>query len=159
MEYVGPVGTFENVSSMRVEESILASVGKVLAYAFVPAFGGHYSWGLTVSALQGLIAKEQVVSSLSVIAGGSDNILSATSPFAFLATGDANGILSAFSFLCFNLFSIPCVSAVTTLRRELGSTKKLLLTMGMELTIAYVISTFIGTIAWATNGFVGVSGL
>ncbi len=159
MEYVGPVESFENVSSMRVEESILASIGKVLAYAFIPAFGGHYSWGLTVSALQGLIAKEQVVSSLSVIAGGSDNILSATSPFSFLATGDANGILSAFSFLCFNLFSIPCVSAVATLRRELGSTKKLLLTMGMELTIAYVISTFIGTIAWATNGFMGVSEL
>lgn len=158
-EYVGPVGSFLNTDSMHIEESILASIGKVLAYAFIPAFGGHYSWGLTISAVQGLIAKEQVVSSLSVIAGGGDKILSAGSPFAFLASGDANGVLSAFSFLCFNLFSVPCVSAVATLRRELGSMKKLFLTMGVELLIAYLLSTFIGTIAWACNGFMGVSGL
>lgn len=159
MQYVGPVGSFKNLDSMNVSASILASIGKILAYLFIPAFGGHYSWGLTVSAIQGLIAKEQVVSSLSVIAGGGSNILSPSSPFSFLATMDANGILTSLSFLCFNLFSIPCISAVTTLRRELGSTKKLLFTMGMELLIAYLISTIIGTIGWACNGFMGVSGL
>lgn len=158
-EYVGPKDSFANIDSMNISASILASIGKGLAYIFIPAFGGHYSWGLTVSALQGLIAKEQVVSSLSVIAGGGNNILASSSPFAFLSTMDANGILTSLSFLCFNLFSIPCISAVSTLRRELGSTKKLVFTMSMELLIAYVISTIIGTIAWACNGFAGVSGL
>ena len=158
-EYVGPKDSFANIDSMNISASILASIGKGLAYIFIPAFGGHYSWGLTVSALQGLIAKEQVVSSLSVIAGGGNNILASSSPFAFLSTMDANGILTSLSFLCFNLFSIPCISAVSTLRRELGSTKKLVFTMSMELLIAYVISTIIGTIAWACNGFTGVSGL
>lgn len=157
--YVGPKDSFANIDSMNISASILASIGKGLAYLFIPAFGGHYSWGLTVSALQGLIAKEQVVSSLSVIAGGGNNILSSSSPFAFLSTMDANGILTSLSFLCFNLFSIPCISAVSTLRRELGSTKKLVFTMSMELLIAYVISTIIGTIGWACNGFMGVSGL
>lgn len=158
-EYVGPKDSFANIDSMNISASILASIGKGLAYIFIPAFGGHYSWGLTVSALQGLIAKEQVVSSLSVIAGGGNNILASSSPFAFLSTMDANGILTSLSFLCFNLFSIPCISAVSTLRRELGSTKKLVFTMSMELLIAYVISTIIGTIGWAFNGFMGVSGL
>lgn len=158
-EYVGPKDSFANIDSMNISASILASIGKGLAYIFIPAFGGHYSWGLTVSALQGLIAKEQVVSSLSVIAGGGNNILASSSPFAFLSTMDANGILTSLSFLCFNLFSIPCISAVSTLRRELGSTKKLVFTMSMELLLAYVISTIIGTIAWACNGFAGVSGL
>lgn len=158
-EYVGPKDSFANIDSMNISASILASIGKGLAYIFIPAFGGHYSWGLTVSALQGLIAKEQVVSSLSVIAGGGNNILASSSPFAFLSTMDANGILTSLSFLCFNLFSIPCISAVSTLRRELGSMKKLVFTMSMELLIAYVISTIIGTIAWACNGFAGVSGL
>lgn len=159
LEYVGPKDSFANIDSMNISASILASIGKGLAYIFIPAFGGHYSWGLTVSALQGLIAKEQVVSSLSVIAGGGNNILASSSPFAFLSTMDANGILTSLSFLCFNLFSIPCISAVSTLRRELGSMKKLAFTMSMELLIAYVISTIIGTIAWACNGFAGVSGL
>lgn len=158
-EYVGPKDSFANIDSMNISASILATIGKGLAYLFIPAFGGHYSWGLTVSALQGLIAKEQVVSSLSVIAGGGNNILASSSPFAFLSTMDANGILTSLSFLCFNLFSIPCISAVSTLRRELGSTKKLVFTMSMELLIAYVISTIIGTIGWAFNGFMGVSGL
>ena len=158
-EYIGPKDSFANIDSMNISASILATIGKGLAYIFIPAFGGHYSWGLTVSALQGLIAKEQVVSSLSVIAGGGNNILASSSPFAFLSTMDANGILTSLSFLCFNLFSIPCISAVSTLRRELGSTKKLVFTMSMELLIAYVISTIIGTIGWAFNGFMGVSGL
>lgn len=158
-KYVGPKDSFANIDSMNISASILATIGKGLAYLFIPAFGGHYSWGLTVSALQGLIAKEQVVSSLSVIAGGGNNILASSSPFAFLSTMDVNGILTSLSFLCFNLFSIPCISAVSTLRRELGSTKKLVFTMSMELLIAYVISTIIGTIGWAFNGFMGVSGL
>ncbi len=158
-EYVGPKDSFSNIASMNISASILASVGKILAYLFIPAFGGHYSWGLTVSALQGLIAKEQVVSSLSVIAGGGNNILSATSPFSFLSTSTANGVLTSLSFLTFNLFSIPCISAVSTLKRELGSSKKLIFTMSMELTIAYLISTIIGTIGWACNGFMEVSGL
>jgi Fe2+ transport system protein B len=42
---------------------MLAGIGKVIAFVFIPAWGGNYSWGATVSALQGLIAKEQVVSS------------------------------------------------------------------------------------------------
>ena len=157
--YVGPKDTFSNIETMAISSSMLASVGKVLAYLFIPAFGGHYSWGLTVSAMQGLIAKEQVVSSLSVIAGGSNAILSSTSPFSFLSTLDANGILTSLSFLSFNLFSIPCISAVSALKRELGSTKKLIFTMSMEVLIAYLISTVLGTIAWACNGFAGVTGL
>ena len=95
--YVGPVDSFANIDSMDIGSSMLAGVGKVLAYAFIPAFGGHYSWGLTVSAIQGIIAKEQVVSSMSVIAGG--EALSPTGPFAFLANGTFNGAMTAFSFL------------------------------------------------------------
>lgn len=158
-DYVGPQESFSNIETMDISSSMLASVGKVLAYLFIPAFGGHYSWGLTVSAIQGLIAKEQVVSSLSVIAGGGNAILSSSSPFSFLATQDANGILTSLSFLSFNLFSIPCISAVSALRQELGSAKKLIFTMSMEVLIAYTVSTILGTIAWACNGFAGVTGL
>jgi ferrous iron transport protein B len=57
-------------SGSEIGSSMLAGIGKVIAFVFIPAWGGNYSWGATVSALQGLIAKEQVVSSLSVISGG-----------------------------------------------------------------------------------------
>lgn len=155
-QYVGP-SDYTDMSTADIGSSMLASVGKVLAYLFIPAWGGHYSWGLTVSALQGLIAKEQVVSSLAVIAG--DNVLALNGPFGFLADGSAGAPWIAFSFLAFNLFSIPCVSAVSAMRRELGSIKKLCFAMGMELAWAYLISSVFGMIGWGLNGFVGVMGL
>ena len=51
-----------------VEKSILASIGNAIAWFFYPMLG-EYSWAASVSAIQGLVAKEQVVSSMSVIAG------------------------------------------------------------------------------------------
>lgn len=154
--YVGPTDYTDMVTA-SIEQSMLADVGKVLAYLFIPAWGGHYSWGLTVSAIQGLIAKEQVVSSLAVIAGG--DVLGPSSTFYFLADGSAGAPWIAFSFLAFNLFSIPCISAVTTMKRELGSYRKLFAAMGIELLWAYLLSTLFGVIGWGLNGFAEVSGL
>ena len=51
-----------------VEDSILATIGKTISWIFYPMLGTN-SWGATVSAIQGLVAKEQVISSMSVIAG------------------------------------------------------------------------------------------
>ena len=155
-KYVGPTD-YTDMTTANIADSMLASIGKILAYIFIPAWGGHYSWGLTVSALQGLVAKEQVVSSLAVIAG--EDILSLSGPFAFLADGSMGAPWIALSFLSFNLFSIPCISAVSAMKRELGSTRKLLAAMGIELAWAYLIATFFGLIGWGINGFSGVMGL
>jgi ferrous iron transport protein B len=154
--YVGPT-SLNDMSSANVGSSMLASIGKGLAYLFIPAWGGNYSWELTVSALQGLIAKEQVVSSMSVISGLSVNemISTSSSPFAFLATNPA----AAYSFIVFNLFSAPCFGALAAMRKELGSFKKLLSTIGIELFWSYLLSTIIGTIGWAATGFASVGGL
>ena len=72
------------LQSWQVSQSMLGGIGKVLAYLFIPTLGGNYSWGAAVSAVQGLIAKEQVVSSLSVIAGGGKIL--ASDAFAFFNT-------------------------------------------------------------------------
>ncbi len=154
--YVGPTD-YTDLSTANIAASMLAGVGKVLAFLFIPAWGGNYSWGLTVSAIQGLIAKEQVVSSLAVIAG--EDILASAGPFAFLADHSLGAPWIALSFLSFNLFSIPCVSAVSAMRRELGSARKLFAAMGIELAWAYVLSTLFGVIGWGLNGFHGVIGL
>ncbi|PKK92694.1 MAG: ferrous iron transport protein B, partial [Tenericutes bacterium HGW-Tenericutes-6] len=50
------------------EISILASFGKVLAWIFYPMLGTN-SWGAAVSAIQGLVAKEQIIASMSIISG------------------------------------------------------------------------------------------
>ena len=56
---------------VNIEDSILASIGKIIAWIFYPMLGIN-SWEVTVSTIQGLIAKEQVISSMSVIMGFSE---------------------------------------------------------------------------------------
>ena len=138
--------TFNYIDGVNyhIENSILAGLGNALAWVFYPMLGGNWSWGATVSAIQGLIAKEQVVGSLEVIAGleGSGNAIFDTGMFAFF-----NG-WSAFAFMVFNLFSAPCFAAIGAMRKELGSTKAMFKAVFFQTGIAWVLATFIGVIGW-----------
>ncbi|MCH4228156.1 MAG: ferrous iron transport protein B [Bacilli bacterium] len=151
-QYVGP-SDINDLSTSFIGESMLASIGKVLAYLFIPAWGGNYSWGATVSALQGIIAKEQVVSSLSVISGKSiGEIVSSSSVFAFFGTNS----WAAYSFIAFNLFSTPCFGALAAMKKELGSNKKFLQAILLEIGWSYILSTILGLIGWGTTGWKAV---
>ncbi len=126
---------------VAIEASILASFGKGLAWLFYPMLG-TLSWGSAVSALQGLIAKEQVVSSMAIIAG----LFEETADSAIFA---GNGIFSfftpasAYAFMVFNLFSAPCFGTIGAIRRELGSTKRMLQTVFFQTGIAWVLAVLI----------------
>lgn len=117
-----------------VENSILASIGNVFAWIFYPMLG-EWSWAATVSAFQGLVAKEQVVSSMAVIAGIASNGASVldSSIFAFFTPA------SAYAYMVFNLFSAPCIGAITAMRKELGSTKKMWLAIAFQTTVAWLL--------------------
>ena len=60
--------SFKLEYGVNVEESILANIGNKISWVFKPMLGEN-SWEAAVSALQGLVAKEQVVSSMAVING------------------------------------------------------------------------------------------
>ncbi|MCQ2792517.1 MAG: ferrous iron transport protein B [Bacilli bacterium] len=122
---------FEPVTN--VENSMLRDIGNAFGWFFYPMLGGHWNWAASVCSIQGLIAKEQVVSSIEVImaAGGGE-------VFAFFTP------LTAFAFATFNLFSIPCIGTIATMRAELKSTKKTLLVILMEIIVAWFIASFIG---------------
>ena len=128
----------------HIENSILAGIGNAFAWIFYPMLGGIWSWGATVSAIQGLIAKEQVVSSLEVIAGleGGGASIFESGMFSFF-TG-----WSAYAFMIFNLFSAPCFAAIGAMRKELGSTKAMLKAVSFQTGIAWVLATFVGLIGW-----------
>lgn len=117
-----------------VEDSILAHFGRILSYVFYP-FLGELSWASSVSAIQGLVAKEQVVSSMNVIAGveGSSGLFDG-GVFAFFTAA------SALSFMIFNLFSAPCFGAIAAMRVELGSMRKTLYAVIFQTSIAYVLA-------------------
>lgn len=129
-----------------VEDSILASVGKSISWIFYPILGEN-SWGATVSAIQGLVAKEQVISSMSVIAGLAEDteegsqIFGDGSIFEFFTTA------SAYAFMVFNLFSAPCFGAIGAMKRELGGTKKMLKAVLFQTIFAWILATLVYQIA------------
>ena len=125
-----------------VEESILASVGRKISWVFYPVIGEN-SWGATVSVIQGLVAKEQVISSMSVIAGlaekdkGSSQLFRSGSIWGFFTAS------SAYAFMVFNLFSAPCFGAIGAMKRELGGVKKLLKAIAFQTVFAWCLASLV----------------
>lgn len=73
--------SFKLEYGVNVEESILANIGNKISWVFKPMLGEN-SWEAAVSALQGLVAKEQVVSSMAVINGLAEDASEGSEIFA-----------------------------------------------------------------------------
>ena len=127
--------SFEMVES--IDHSILASIGGVIAPVFAPM--GYGFWQAAVALLTGLIAKEAVVSSMSLFYGfsltdyaGAGVAMSATfTPAAALA------------FIAFCALYTPCVAAIATIRREMNSKRWTAVCLGWQLAVAYVVSVIV----------------
>ena len=114
--------------------SLLALVGRLLAPLFAPL--GFGDWRCVTALISGFIAKESVVSTLQVLLGGA----ALTTLFT---------LRSAVSFLVFTLLYTPCVAAIATIRRELGSRWATLGVVVMQCTVAWVVSFLAYAIAGA----------
>jgi len=122
-----------------IGESMLAGIGNALGWLFYPMLG-EWSWAASVSAIQGLIAKEQVVSSMEIIAGlaeGAGGEVFRSSVFSFF-TG-----ASAYAYMVFCIFSAPCIASIAAMRRELGSTKKMLAAVAFQTVFAWLLSCLV----------------
>ncbi len=117
--------------------SMLGALGNVLAPVFGPC--GFGFWQAAVALLTGLIAKEMVVSSLSMFYGFS--LTAAGGEVAAAMTGFTP--LSAFSMLVFILLYVPCVAAVSTLFKEMGSRKWAWFSIVWQIGCAYVLSLLV----------------
>ena len=112
--------------------SILAMVAGVLVPVFSPL--GLGDWRIVTSLISGFMAKESVVSTLGVLFNG--NITAAITP------------LAASSLLVFSLLYSPCVAAIASVKRELGTrwAVGLALWQCMIAWIAALIVRFIGLV-------------
>lgn len=110
-------------------DSILALVGRWIAPVFQPL--GFEDWRAVTALISGFTAKEAVISTLGVLLGvGMDNL----GP----ALGTLFTPLAAGSFLIFTLLYTPCVAAVATIRRELGSKLQTLGVVVMQCVVAWL---------------------
>ena len=97
------------------ETSILGVFGRFIAPIFAPL--GFGEWQASVSLLTGLVAKEAVVSTMSVLYG-----VSASADLSAILSGIFSPV-AAYAFLVFTLLYMPCMSAFATIKRELGGWK------------------------------------
>ena len=109
--------------------SILASLGRLAAPLFAPL--GFGDWRMVTALVSGFTAKEAVVSTFGVILGVSTDQLRSALHLLFTPA-------SAASFLTFCLLYTPCVAAVATIRRELGSKWKTLVVVIGQCLIAWL---------------------
>lgn len=131
--------SFKLEYGVNVENSILSWIGRAISWMFYPMLGVN-SWGATVSAIQGLVAKEQVISSMTVIAGLSEEAsgqIFKTGIFSFFTPA------SAYAFMVFNLFSAPCFGAIGALEKELGTFEKMLKVVAFQIVFAWSLAVLI----------------
>ena len=114
------------------QDSILA----VMAGWIAPVFGplGFGDWRTSTALITGFMAKESVVSTLSVLFGSTENLVSVMNP------------VTAASLLVFCLLYTPCVAAVSAVKQELGG--------------KWAVGVVVGqcAIAWAAAWIVSVVG-
>ncbi len=100
------------------EQSFLAVLGSWIAVIFTPL--GFNTWQAVASSISGFVAKEGIVSTMGVLAGlGEVEEYEMSMRQAFSAFFPSNMV--AISFLIFNLFDSPCLAAISTLSKEIGS--------------------------------------
>ena len=105
------------------QNSMLATVAGLLSPIFAPL--GFGDWRVSTALIAGFMAKESVVSTLSVLFGATENLLAVLSP------------LAAASLLVFCLLYTPCVAAIASVKRELGGKWALTMVIG-QCAVAWV---------------------
>ena len=122
----------------QTELSILGRFGSLIAPIFTPLGFGY--WETSVALLTGLVAKEAVVSSLSLFLG-----VSGSSAIGAALSGLMTPI-AAYSFLVFVLLYVPCIAAVATMRKELHSARYTLFMVAYQILTAYLVALLVHTI-------------
>ncbi|MDY4221758.1 MAG: ferrous iron transport protein B [Candidatus Faecousia sp.] len=110
-------------------QSILARLGQLVAPLFAPL--GFGDWRMVTALVSGFTAKEAVVSTFGVILGVSAEQLQVALHSLFTPQ-------SAASFLTFCLLYTPCVAAVATIRRELGSKWRTIVVVISQCIVAWI---------------------
>ncbi len=115
----------------ETQNSMLAQLGKIISPVFSPlGFNDRgCGWQLAVATLSGIAAKETVVTTLQILLP--NGIAEAVSP------------LGAYSFVLYNLLTIPCVAACSASFTEQGDWKKGIRSAGFQIAVAYILSMLV----------------
>lgn len=146
-------GGFGMLEAEQLDASILAAIGGVLAPIFSPL--GWGDWKMSVAAVTGLIAKENVVGTFGILFGFAEVAEDGAEIWGSLASSMT--AVAAYSFLVFNLLCAPCFAAMGAIKREMNNAGWFWFAIGYQTILAYVVALCIfqiGTLI--TTGAFGI---
>ena len=131
--------------------SLLASIGGLVSWIFAPL--GFGTWQATVATVTGLIAKENVVGTFGVLYGFAEVAEEGEEIWANIARDFT--MLSAYSFMIFNLLCAPCFAAMGAIKREMNSPKWTAIAIGYMCLLAYCTALVVYQLGGLVTGQVG----
>jgi ferrous iron transport protein B len=141
-------GHFTMLTEDEIDYSILATVGKALAWIFIPQ--GFGNWQATVASITGLVAKENIVGTMGILYHGGDGTVYANMAATFT-------VVSGYAFMAFNLLCAPCFAAMGAIKREMNNAKWFWIAIGYQCGLAYLVSLCVNQIGnLITTGHFGL---
>ena len=133
-------GKFGMLDAEQLNDSILASIGNVIAPIFAPLgwTKAGEGWKMAVAAITGLIAKENVVATFGMLFGFAEVAENGSEIWGNLA--QVMTPIAAYGFLVFNLLCAPCFAAMGAIKREMNNAKWFWFAIGYQCGLAYVVS-------------------
>lgn len=122
-----------------MDNSFLAMIGQTFAWIFTPLGWGE--WKAAVASITGLVAKENVVATFGQLYGFAEVAEDGTEIWSTLAANFT--VVSAYSFLAFNLLCAPCFAAMGAIKREMNNAKWTAFAIGYQCVFAYIVAMII----------------
>lgn len=146
-------GNFGMLEAEKLDNSILAAIGGIIAPIFAPL--GWGDWKMAVAAVTGLIAKENVVTTFGILFGYAEVAEDGAEIWSVLAASMT--AVEAYSFLVFNLLCAPCFAAMGAMKREMNNRKWFWFAIGYQTVLAYIVSMCVYQIGtFVTLGTFGI---
>ena len=117
-------------------ECVLAKIGNLISWIFTPL--GWGDWKMTVAAITGLVAKENVVGTFGQLFGFAEVAEDGQEIWGTLVNSMSQ--IAAYSFLVFNLLCAPCFAAMGAIKREMNNAKWFWFAIGYQCLLAYLVS-------------------
>lgn len=131
-----------------MEDSFLASFGNAIKVVFAPL--GFADWRASVGVVTGWIAKENIVGTFGQLFAGitDESVIEAVmaGEQSLPAISEVFTKVSAYSYMTFNLLCMPCFAAVGAIKREMGSWKWTIRTVGFQMLAAYVVALIVNVV-------------
>ena len=133
-------GKFGMLDAEQLNDSILASIGSVIAPIFAPLgwTKAGEGWKMAVAAVTGLIAKENVVATFGMLFGFAEVAEDGAEIWGNLA--QVMTPIAAYGFLVFNLLCAPCFAAMGAIKREMNNAKWFWFAIGYQCIFAYIVA-------------------